>query len=153
MATDYATYEINSTLESLKNEESYVASAFEDSYKYNDLRGLALKLQDLLLMEKGTNPAAMDMGCAIRTYLFEHVDDITLGEMNAMVSSQQRKYLPSDVIKSLEFIRSPREDEPNKLYLFVHLNEYDEQYKTKYFAVGLASSSSTTSKVFSELYI
>lgn len=153
MAIDYATYEISSTLESLKNEESYVASAFENSYKYNDLRGLALRFQDLLLMEKGTNPAAIDMGCAIRTYLFEYVDDITLEQMNALVSEQQKKYLPSDAIKSLEFVRSPREDETNKLYLFVHLNKYDEDYKVKYFAIGLASNSSKTSKVLSGLYI
>lgn len=153
MATDYGAMNITPELESLKNEESYLASAFNNSYKFNGVKGLALKLQDLILMEPGTNPSALDMGCNIRSFLFEFLDDASLTMMNNLVTEQQRRFLPSDLIRSMNFIKSPKVDEPNTLYLFVHLNSEDDGYIPKYFAIGFSSNAKNNIKVDSQVYL
>lgn len=155
MANDYSKYEIDPYKESLKNEETFIPSAFIDTHKYNGVKALAMKLQELILMEKGTNPAALGMGVGLRNYLFEFIDDQTLTELNNEVKSQQEKYVPTDLIKSMEFVRNDKGDirDRGTLYLFVHLNSHDPEYTNSYFTIGVAKTNKRESSIISQIYM
>lgn len=150
---DYADYEIDAAAESEKNEVTFFLSAFADTAYYTDLQAFAVKLRDLILMEAGTNPAAIDMGVGIRNYLFEFLDDETLQYLNQAVNEQQRKYLPSELIKRIEFNVNGNNDDRNKLYIFVYVNNDDQQYSSNYFAIGIGTDASKSSELVSQIYI
>lgn len=153
MATDYAAYSVSPEAESQKHEITFMMSAFNDTVKYTDIQAYALKLQELILMEAGTNPAAVGMGIGIRNYLFEFLDSITLENLAKITLEQQRKYLPSTLVKDIEYRSSGLKGERNMVHIFVYLNEYDENYSNNYFAIGVGIDASKTSKVLSQIYM
>ena len=148
---DYADYELDPQKEASKEEITFEASPFKTTATYKDLSALAFKLQDLLLMESGTNPAAVDMGVGIRNYLQEPQDDITLEGLNRLIQYQQQTYLPTPLVKSLQFRRDP--NILNKIYLFVQINNDNDEYIRDFFAIGLSSDGQRQTKTLSEVLI
>jgi hypothetical protein len=154
MVTDYSEYKINSNEESIKNEETFIPSAFIDSHKFTGVQALALKMQELILMEKGTNPAALGMGVGIRNYLFELADEETISALVSEITSQQQTFLPTNLIKRVEIIRTDRPTERNNIFIFIHLNNIDENYTNNYFAIGLTDKvSKNENTILSEIYL
>ncbi|BDH16483.1 MAG: hypothetical protein [Bacteriophage sp.] len=154
MATDYSDYKVDPNKESIKNEETFIPSAFIDSHKFTGVQALALKMQELILMEKGTNPAALGMGVGIRNYLFELADGETISTLVSEITSQQQTYLPTNLIKRVEVIRTDRPTERNNIFIFIHLNTIDENYTNNYFAIGLTDKvSKNENTILSEIYL
>lgn len=151
MAIDYNSFSVEN--EATKNEETFFASAFTNSFKYTDLQALALKIQELLLMEKGTNPAAIEMGVGIKDYLFDFLDETTLSQLTQEVNYQQQKFIPTNLIKRFEFYKNDLDaGGRNKLYIFVHLNNYTN-YAVEYFAIDITVNSTNKTKVISNIYL
>ena len=151
MSFNYDTFDVAN--EAIKQEETFILSAFNDSYKYTELQALSIKLRELILMEKGTNPAALGMGVGIRNYLFEFMDDTSLYQLTEEVTAQQRLYLPSSLIKSFKFVRNKKGDpDRNKLFLFIYLNKTPDN-TLDYFALSLKPSTFNTSTVGSDIYM
>lgn len=151
MSTDYNSFDVLN--EALKNEETFFPSAFTNSFKYTDLQALALKIQDLLLMEKGTNPSAMAMGVGIKNYLFEFLDDATIAILTEEITYQQQTFIPNNLIRNFQFFRNNLENsERNKLYLFIYLNKNDE-YEEEYFAIDVSINNDSSNTINSDIYI
>lgn len=151
MTNDYSQYEVNPQDEAVKEEVTFEPSQFKNTAAHKSLSALAFKLQDLLLMEAGTNPAAVDMGVGIRNYLQEPQDDVTLENLNRIIQYQQQTYLPSSLIKSLQFRRDPVV--LNKIYLFVQINNENGDYIRDFFAIGLSSDAQRQTKTLSEVLL
>lgn len=153
MPTDFAEYATNIQTESRKGEITFSPSLFANTQIFTDLQGFALKLQDLILMEPGTNPNAITMGIGIRNYLFEFIDDETLSVLNREVNEQQQKFLPSDLVKSIEFYRNPNNASDNMLQVFIFINNIDGNYVNNYFAIGISKSTNKNTSLLSQVYI
>jgi len=151
MPIDYAEYEVDIQAEALKEEVTFQPSQFKNTAAHKELSALAFKLQDLLLMETGTNPAAVDMGVGIRNYLSEPQDDVTLETLNRLIQYQQQTYLPTPLIRSLQFRRDPTV--ANKIYLFVQINNENDDYIRDFFAIGLSSDAQRQTKTLSEVLL
>lgn len=153
MPTDFATIEIDLNTESLKGEITFAPSLFGSTQIYKDLQAFALKLQDLLLMEPATNPCAISMGVGIRNYLFEFISDETIAILNREVNEQQKLFLPSDLVKAIEFYKNPDPTSPNMLQMFIFINNHDKDYANNYFAIGISKSNAKNSEVISQVYV
>ena len=153
MPNDYSDYDVNPVSESVKQEMIFKLTAFKTTGKYTSFQAFAVKLQDLLLMEPGTQPDAIGMGCGIKNYLMELLDENTIAEMNALVERQIKTYLPNDVVKKVEFIKNGREGDRNKVYLFIYVNKEDEAFTANYFAIGFGNDASKTRETVSSIYM
>ena len=113
-------------VESIRDEVSFEQSAFMTSHNFSDLVAFAKRLQALIIMEPGTHPNAVGMGVGIRNYLMEFGDPITIGEIRSRIESQIEKYVPNNVISSIEVMFNPLADDNNNLYIFFEISEGNE---------------------------
>jgi hypothetical protein len=114
--------------EALKDEISFTMNAFNVTQAYTDYIGLALRLRDLLLMERGTNPAAPSMGVGIRNYLMEIADSQTLADLKEAIQSQIDIWLPTDQIVDFSLTPNPLITDRNKVAIIFQLKNTDGAY-------------------------
>jgi hypothetical protein len=83
------TYEVNTDFNVVKNETG--------------AKALALRLQNLLLTEKGTYPNNFSLGVGISKYDFEFLDATTLADIRTTIKHQVSKWIPksSSMIKNV----------------------------------------------------
>lgn len=141
--------------EAIRDEHTFDETAFLTSHIHKDLIAFAKRIQALLLMEKGTNPAAVDMGVGIRKYLMEFQDRATINEMRKEIDSQIDKYLPNDIISNIEVKINPRQGETGMVYILFEIhkgNRYD--ITNPYFAIQYNGNEILQStKVISQLLL
>jgi len=138
--------------EALKTEQSLEISAFGTTTVSNSYTALALRVQQLFLLEPGTNPAAITMGIGIRNYLMELADKQTLDEIYNNAKSQLDKFLPSDEIRDISVEAQLDASNIRTLIIKVFLHKTNDEFKSGIFAVTF-SSNNTNSKVYSQIYI
>lgn len=154
MAIDILTLKVVPSDEAVKKEVVFKLNAFKTTDSFSDYAALAMKIKDLLLMEPGTHPGAVDMGVGIRNYLMEIADSTTIQALTSDTETQIRKFIPTTAIKRVEYMINLQESDRNKLYLIVHINKEDSG-ETGYFGIGISKSSNTlkTSDVLVDLYL
>lgn len=153
MANDYSDYDVKPEDEAVKDELVFKLTAFKTTGKFTGLQALAIKIQDLLLMEPGTHPDALGMGVGLRNSLMDLLDSTTIDELNLRTERQIATYLPNNMVKRVEFIKNGKESDRNKLYVFIHLNKDDENFANNYFAIGFGNDSSKSRETVSSVYM
>jgi len=84
-------------------------NSFRQSAYETGVRAIALRAQNLLLMEKGTYPDAMDMGVGIGMYLFESITEDLVILLQSEISGQLREYLPDILVDEVRVERAEEE--------------------------------------------
>lgn len=82
-------------------EDSFSIDEFNNGKRWKDNFSIAFKVKNLILMEKGTNPAAIDMGVGLRNYLFELLTDETIDEIREEITNQIKDYIPNNRLKEV----------------------------------------------------
>jgi hypothetical protein len=67
-----------------------------------DFDAVAKRLQNLILMRKGTMPNDFDMGVDINSYRFEYRNSDTENMIRSEINNQIDKYLPDIPVKNFE---------------------------------------------------
>lgn len=153
MANDYSDYDVKPEDEAVKDELLFKLTAFKTTGKFTGLQALAIKIQDLLLMEPGTHPDALGMGVGLRNSLMDLLDSTTIDELNLRTERQIATYIPNNMVKRVEFIKNGKDNDRNKLYVFIHLNKDDENFANNYFAIGFGNDSSKSRETVSSVYM
>lgn len=138
--------------EAIKSEQTLEINAFGTTNAFSDYYALALRVQQLFLMEPGTNPAAVEMGIGIKNYLMEIADTQTLDEIYAVSKYQLSRYLPTEEIRDITVESILDASNIRKLYVKVYLNKTDEDFKAGMFAIGIHLDS-LKSTVSSNIYV
>jgi len=91
----------------LKNEIILGVNQFKQVTMQNDLLGLALNIQTLLVTPPNTYPSDPDFGVGISSYKFEYARQEDLNEISTKIKDQQAKYIPSNMIRDIkvEFLK------------------------------------------------
>jgi len=85
----------SSTREYLKKELCFSINEFNTPDEKGGIRGLALLIQNLVLLEPGTYPDSPDMGVHIGKYQFEYLDNSTLSKIEYEIRQQIEIYIPN----------------------------------------------------------
>lgn len=139
--------------ESLKEEVTFSSSQFSTSAVYTGMQALAKRIQTLFLMEPGTNPSAVTMGIGIRNYLMEFKDNETLTGLNNIALEQIRRFIPSDLVRSVSFMENTSKDGYSSIICVVYINKTQEEFERDYFALEFSSQVSIRSDTISKIYI
>jgi hypothetical protein len=140
--------------EALKDEISFTMNAFNQTQTYSDYIALAFRLRDLLLMERGTNPAAPSMGVGIRNYLMEIADSITLSDLKQAIQSQIDIWLPTDQIVDFTLTPNPQITDRNKVAIIFQLKNTNTQFNSSNaFAITVDGNVTRSGSLVSQIYI
>lgn len=89
-------------IDGLQHEATFLPNAFRTSESVTGIYALVRRLQNLFIMEPGTNPNCTKMGIGIGLYLEEIADEITIGEITNHVNNQVKQFIPNNIIRSID---------------------------------------------------
>ena len=97
-------YYSTSELEAMsgRKEVQIEANNFGTTGQYDELQSLAIQVRNLIMMEPGTMPNAMDMGVGARLYVMERALPEVLSDLRQKIELNCRKFLPNvDLIRQV----------------------------------------------------
>lgn len=145
--------EIDPTKESLKNEVLFRLNSFKTTAFYTGLEALAIKIRDLVLMEKNTNPANISMGIGIRNYLMDLASEELLEDLANATLNQINKFIPTDKVKDVEYRYINNDVERNALYLFIYLNKTNDEFEADRVAIRFSGGTIQSTEISTQIYL
>ena len=104
-------------LQSLSDEHVLIVNDFRQPDVLTGHAALAAKLQNLLLMRKGSMPNDPNMGVDIGSYQFENSDDRTRLELDGEIERQVEAYLPDLPIRDVASLIEADPSDAKRIYV------------------------------------
>jgi hypothetical protein len=143
----------NATAESTKIETTLTLNAFGTTQNYTDLQALAKRIQSIILMEPGTNPANIEMGVGIRNFVTEFMDDTTLTRLSRITLDQVNRFIPTQLVKDITYGKGSG-IYSGFVFCYVNINMTSQEFEQKVLAISFNSSSPAyTTTIQSEIFI
>jgi hypothetical protein len=143
----------NATAESTKIETTLTLNAFGTTQNYTDLQALAKRIQSIILMEPGTNPANIEMGVGIRNFVTEFMDDTTLTRLSRITLDQVNRFIPTQLVKDITYGKGSG-IYSGFVFCYVNINMTSQEFEQKILAISFNSSSPAyTTTIQSEIFI
>lgn len=144
---------VSATAESTKIETTLTLNAFGTTQNYTELQALAKRIQSLILLEPGTNPANIEMGVGIRNYVTEFMDDTTLTRLSRVTLDQVNRFIPTQLVKDITYGRG-NGVYSSFVFCYVYLNMTSQEFQKNILAISFNSSSPAyTTTIESEIFI
>ena len=137
-----------------------VCNQDELTFQVNDFRQpkvltnyyqVAKRLQNLVLMKKGTMPNDYDMGLDINSYRFEYRNDKTQNLIKSDLQVQIDKYLPDIPVSNFEILFKTMDDYVT-VYIGFSFTDYSGS-KSVILSFDMSSTNNNKSQIVSEIYI
>lgn len=132
------------------NELTFEVDDYMQPKVVTNLEQIARRIQNLVLMKKGTMPNNYDMGVDINSYRMEYKNENTLSAIRTEVSNQIAKYLPGIPTNTMEIIFK-HEDYATLVYIGF---DFKDTIIAKNVILQFElNKTSQSSRVISEIYI
>ena len=134
-----------------QDELTFQIDDFRQPKVLTDFDAVAKRLQNLILMRKGTMPNDFDMGVDINSYRFEYRNSDTENMIRSEINNQIDKYLPDIPVKNFEIVFKNQEQSTAIYIGFSFIKDFGNKNVILQFDVSTATGNK--SQVVSEIYI
>lgn len=111
----------------LTTENTLWVDDFSKAKEVDELTAVAIRLNNLILMDQGTMPNDPKMGVGIRKYKFEYANTETIYKLRNDILEQMETYLPIDRTYNIDvFIEIDQDSLDSKKVIYV---KFDITYK------------------------
>jgi hypothetical protein len=135
----------------LTNEQTFKVDNYNQPHEEIDISALAVRLNTLILMDKGTMPLDPDMGVGIRDFQFEYGTNETMGRIKQEIESQISTYIPVSPIYNIDLVID-KDPDLGKKVIYIKFDLINTLQKNKSFVISYKAGNNTNN-IVSQIYI
>lgn len=125
----------------LSKEQTLWVDDFSNAKEVDELTAVAIRLNNLILMDPGTMPNDPKMGVGIRKYKFEYANTDTIYKLRNNILEQMELYLPIEKNYNIDvLIQIDKDSLDNKKVIYVKFDIYYKNNENKTFIIEYKNS-------------